>query len=460
MKQTLKKIGALIVAVAVVMSLSSTLFAAGEDVTLNDGEVGGYTAVDSPETQAKKVKIAKEITAYNVDEAVVNAPTITYTYSIAGDSSGYTVTDETTDHASGVAITKATLTGITTNVSMMGTAANEISWTTDETLNTSKTGEVNLKYLTIDFSSVVFTEPGVYRYVLTENLKSGFTYDNTGVTQTTDTTAGNTRYLDVYVRRADGFTDGTLATDWDIYGYVCMYDNEDIDPTNDTTTKGAVKTNGFVAATNDGTEIKADSYYTFNVTVSKTLTGDAYSASHKFPIQVDYTNAKVTQNVKLIAEIDTSVASKVADYAHNAVAASSLDGLVKISDGGAVKYIGIPCGTQVDVYETNDVIGTIYRTTVTVDGTAGTAKDITSTSTPGGFVAYSAQDYNSNLGTITTTANQNDDATGLHTVEIDNVLQLISPTGIIIRSAPYILLFGAAAALFVVSRRWKKKEEA
>ena len=457
MKQTLKKIGALIVSVAVVMSLSSTLFAAGE-AELTGGEVGGYTTPDTPVSQSKKVKIAKEITAYNVDEDIVNAPTITYSYSIAGDTNGYTVTDETTDHASGVAITKATLAGITTNVSMTGTAANEISWTPAETLNTSKTGEVNYKYLTIDFTNVVFTEPGVYRYVLTEDLKSGFTYDNTGVTETTDSTGGHTRYLDVYVRRSDTFTDGSLATDWDIYGYVCMYDNEDIDPTNDTDVKGAVKTNGFVAATNDNTEIKADSYYTFNVTVSKTLTGDAYSASHKFPIQVDYTNARVTQNVKLIADIADN--SKVTDYAHDAVAASSLDGLVKISDGGSVKYIGIPCGTQVDVYETNDVTGTIYRTTVTVDGTAGTAKDITSTSTPGDFVAYSAQDYNSNLGTITTTANQNDDATGLHTVEIDNVLQLISPTGIIVRSAPYILLFGAAAALFVVSRRWKKKEEA
>jgi len=455
MKQTLKKIGALIVSVAVVMSLSSTLFAAGE-AELTGGEVGGYTTPDTPVSQSKKVKIAKEITAYNVDENEVNAPTITYTYSIAGDTNGYTVTDETTDHDSGVAITKATLEGIVTNVTMTGTATNEISWTPAETLNTEKTGKENYKYLTIDFTNVVFTEPGVYRYVLTEDLKSGFTYANTGVTETTDPTGGHTRYLDVYVRRSDTFTDGSLATDWDIYGYVCTYDNEDIDPTNDTDVKGAVKTNGFVAATNDNTAIKADSYYTFNVTVSKTLTGDAYSASHKFPIQVDYTNANVTQNVKLIAEI--AVPGKVTDYAHDALAASSLDGLVKISDGGSVKYIGIPCGTRVDVYETNDVTGTIYRTTVKVDGTAGTAKDITSTSTPGDFVAYTAQDYNSNLGTITTTANQNDDATDLHTVEINNVLQLISPTGIIVRSAPYILLFGAAAALFVVSRRWKKKE--
>ena len=46
-----------------------------------------------------------------------------------------------------------------------------------------------------------------------------------------------------------------------------------------------------------------------------------------------------------------------------------------------------------------------------------------------------------------------------HTVEFENVLQMISPTGVIVRSAPYILLLGTGVALFVLSRSFKKKEE-
>lgn len=456
MKDTRKKIGALIISAALVFGLSTTLFAAGE-AELTGGEVGGYTSTDSPTVQSKQVKIKKEITAYNRDGSSVNAPTISYTYAIEAGSAGVSITDEDSDHNPAAAVTKTTLAGITTGVTMTGTSANTIAWTTDDTLETADAGKPNYKDLTIDFSNVVFTAPGVYRYKLTET-SSG--YADAGVTETTNVSANpNTagsheRYLDVYVMASSTYTDGTKASDWDIYGYVCLYEDEAITPDGDTTTTGAVKTNGFVAATNDGETINADSYYTFNVTISKTLTGDNASMNHQFPVNVDFTNAAVTKDVKLNAETNGSVT----DYAHTAVAASNLDGLVTIASGGSVKYIGIPCGTSVEIYETNDVANVTYRTTLTVDGAAGTSKDISSTSTPSAFAAYTAADYNSLNGVITTTANADDDTT--HTVAIANVFQTISPTGVIVRTAPYILLLGAGIVLFVLSRRWGKKEKA
>ena len=455
MKDTRKKIGALIISAAMVVGLSTTLFAAGE-AELTDGEVGGYTSADSPTVQSKQVKIKKEITAYNKDGLDVNAPTISFTYAIEPGSAGVSITDETTDHNPAVAVTKSTLAGITTGVTMTGTSANTIAWTTDDTLKTSDTGEPNYQDLVIDFSNVVFTAPGVYRYKLTETASG---YAAAGVTETTNVTQNNTagsheRYLDVYVMASSTYTDGTKATDWDIYGYVCLYEDEAITPDGDTTTTGAVKTNGFVAATNDGDTINADSYYTFNVTISKTLTGDNASMNHQFPVNVDFTNAAVTKDVKLNADTNGSVT----DYAHTAAAASDLDGLVTIASGGSVQYIGIPCGTSVEIYETNDVANVTYRTTLTVDGTAGTSKDISSTSTPSAFAAYTAADYNSLNGVVTTTADQDDDTS--HTVAIANVFQTISPTGVIVRTAPYILLLGAGVVLFVLSRRWGKKEKA
>ena len=63
----------------------------------------------------------------------------------------------------------------------------------------------------------------------------------------------------------------------------------------------------------------------------------------------------------------------------------------------------------------------------------------------------------SDTATITPDPDEADDVA--HTVEFENVLQMISPTGVIVRSAPYILLLGTGVALFVLSRSYKKKEE-
>jgi len=452
MKKTIKRLGALVISLTMVMSLGAMVAADGE-ATLTGGEVGGFPSPDQVTVQSKQVKIAKEITAYNVDETAVCAPTISYTYAITAGDAGKQITDATTDHQSGVAVTRYTLAGITDDLDYDDTLA----WTTAEDLTTSKTGAANTKYITVDFSNVVFAQAGVYRYKIDEALTTGYTYASSGVTETTDATNGHTRYLDVYVKAADTYTDGTSADDWDIYGYVCIYDNDDIDPTGDTTETGACKTNGFVPATNDGTAIKADSYYTFNVTVSKTLTGDKANLTHEFPMHVDFTNAAVTQNVLLKA----TTSGNVTDYTHTAAAASGLDGLAKIADGGSIKYIGIPCGTSVAVYETNDVDGTTYVTTVTVDGTAGDSKSTAWTTTPTQFIAYPAVEatYNSKLGTVTTTANTADSTDGLHTINVANVFQTISPTGIIIRSLPYAALVLVAGAMLVAVKMMNKNSK-
>ena len=449
MKKTLKKLGVLIISLSMIMGLGATVLAS-ED--LNGGEVGGYTSPDDPKTKDKSVNIQKELKAYNVDGLDVFAPTITYTYQIEPGTADKSITDEDTDHNPQAAVTKKTIAGITTGVTMTGTSQDKIEWTPAEKLETDTDGKPNYKNLVVDFSSVVFTGPGVYRYKITETASA---YAASGVTETTGT---HVRYLDVYVMASSTYTDGTQASDWDIYGYVCLYEDDDITPDGDTTTTGAVKTNGFVTASKtEGTtttDIPADSYYTFNVTVSKSLTGDNSSKNHQFPVNVDYTNATVTNNVKL----DATVTGTATDYAHDAHAASDLDGLALIADGGSIKYIGIPCGTSVEVYETNDVANVTYKTTLTVDGTAGTTKEISSTNTPGAFAAYTVADYNSLNGQIATSANTDDDTS--HTVAIANVFQTISPTGVIIRTAPYILLLGAGVVLFVLSRRWGKKENA
>lgn len=449
----MKKFGALLLAIVMVLSLTGVAGAASAPVDLTDGEVGGFGSPDTTNVSSKAIKIAKEITVFNVDETEVMAPTISYTYTITSGEPGKSITDQTTDHDPEGAVTRTTFAGVTDGVSL-GDTNGVVAWTAENKLTADPDGAPNYKYLTIDFTNVKFGKPGVYRYVINEALTSG-TYAQAGVTEnevkTNPVTHTHTRYLDVYVKSAKNanFVDGDKASNWEIYGYVCMIDNDDITPDGDTTSLGALKTNGFVQATNDSIETTADRYYTFNVTISKELVGDAYSNNHEFPVHVDYTNDAVTQDVLLIAK-KTGTAT---DYAHTAVAVNSLDGLAKIANGGSIKYIGIPCGTTVAVYETNDVAGTTYETTLTVDGTAGATKSIVSTGTPGAFATYAEQSYNSLKGEITTTADERDSETGLHTVAIKNEFSLISPTGVVLRIAPYALILGAGILLLLISRR-------
>ncbi len=453
MKKGFKRIGAFLLTAVMTLAMNATVFAApGDPVELTNGEIGGSStfATDKPQTQEKKINIKKELTVYNVNETSINAPTISYTYVITAGAANINVTDATTDHANSTAVTAKTKAGVgISDITLTGTTANTIAWAPTETVTAADDGAANYKDLTIDFSNVVFGAAGVYRYVITETPHDGVaTYAATGVTETTSATNPHVRYLDVYVRPAtSGFTNGATAAEWDIYGYVCMLESEEITDAGDTTTTGAVKTNGFVAGTNDGTDYLADSYYTYNVTVSKTVTNDNYAKNtHLFPFTVLFTNDTVTQPVDIIGDPSDTTNTKVTgwtDPASAALSAGNTNGVVKIKDGENIKYVGIPNGTSVEVYETNDVSGVTYQVTTVKDGVTPGTVDAAVTDTPTAPTSAVAQAatkaaYQSTKATITTTADADDDTA--HSVAVDNNLQLISPTGFVVRFAPYMLI--------------------
>ncbi len=460
------KIGALLLAVIMIMAMSTTAFAA---TTLDaNGEQGAFTNPDTPVSQSKTLVLSKEITAYNSDETTINAPTISYTYTIgAATVSSYTVTDNANKHASGVgAVTVPVKAGVGTP-----TIANSgvVAWTTADSLTAANAGAANKKDISIDFSSVVFTGAGVYRYVINEALTSGYTYASSGVTETlynngtSDVAASHSRYIDVYVRPVTtGFAGGTVAADWDIYGYTCFYNNDDaITDANKTT--DAVKTTSFVAGTTNGTTaVKADSYYTFNLTLSKTVVNDAYGASTvSFPFTVLFTNATVTKNIDIIGDVENATVTGWTDPAAGAL--SSTNGVALIKSGGQIKYIGIPNGTSVEVYETNTATGVIYQvaTAVTTSTTTtNTDNSVNWGSAPGSAVAQSnpKETYQSTKATISTTADADDDND--YTVAITNTLLTISPTGVTLRIAPYAIMLFVGIALFVITRRRREEDAA
>lgn len=485
----MKKFGALVLALLMI-GLCATAFAtAPAELKENDevGVAGDWDDKDTIRIMNKSVNIAKEITAFNPDEMLVYGPNITYTYEIAPASSDElgTITDEegdNGDHNSKLATTVTALAGVTTGVTMSGTAENKIAWTNADILQASDVGTANIKYLTIDFSNVIFQAPGVYRYKITETPRTGTSGDAIkNAAGVNDGSISDTRYLDVYVTRSETFTEikgkgGTtektayVAGDWSIYGYVCL---DSVSISNAVTPSTQTKTNGFVDSDETGSDVTADQYHTYNLTVGKTLENDSTMNSHKFPFDVTWTAGSATGSFQFIVEeTGTASATKVAqaatktvngtDVAANtlykvgegdAVGTADKDGAPLIAHEGTIKYIGIPNGTKVTVTEDNDVAGTTYATTGTETIGTGSATDIVWT---GGTSAKNTDNNTATMDPSDTTIYAQTSAPTADSnvaIQVTNTLSIISPTGVVLRIAPYALILGAGILLLLISRR-------
>ena len=383
--KNLKKILAVALAVVMMAALSVSMFAA---------TIGSTGKVESTDTTVTFKNVLK---AYNPDETSIYAPAVSYAFTIAA-ASGTEIGQTITDANSVQAVVKAGV-GNPTITAL-------VAWTMDNTITAATAGADNNKDITVDFSGVTFPAAGVYRYKITREV----TDTNNALEQDTTITVAddkNVRYLDVYVKEVDGVRS--------IYGYVLH------DVTSDITTS-TTKSAGFY-----------DNYKTSNLIVSKTLVNDSANNSNKFPFFVTFANTKA-------AHIKTSntVDGYSGESTVGTLAAAATSDTPTIAHNGAVKYIGIPNGFTAEVYETNNVTGTTYKSEGAAD-TAAAAKNITWSST---------NDANkSNTASSAAATDEN------KTIAFTNTLEIISPTGVILRVAPFAIILLAGIALFVIARR-------
>lgn len=261
--------------------------------------------------------------------------------------------------------------------------------------------------VTVDFSSISFPNPGVYRYTVTEEATN-----QDGITDDTVT-----RTLDVYV----GYKDNS-ETDLEVMGYV-MY-NGTI-----TTTTGETKSNGFT-----------NTYGTKNLTLTKNVEGNQGNRDKYFRFEVTIANA--VAGTKYTVTVPTSPTE------------DDLEGSDQLSDINKTELVATG-GTVTAVYYLKD------GQSITIQGlTPATTYAITEAS-------YAADGYTTKYQIDSNgeqTANSFDAQTmgdTSHTVTFTNHKEGTVPTGILLETAPYLILGAVVVAGLVVlfaTRRRRTRE--
>lgn len=366
---------------------------------------------------------------YLVMDQDANVPNASFTYAVtAGTAQTYNVQGKTFEVLAGVDADKVTITDqdpVTAGYQLVFTPTD----TTKMDENTSVKGydkntqKYATKTATVDFSQVNFTEPGVYRYVITE---SG---TNQGVTNDTDLT----RALDVYVQDASTDTEKKLT----IAGYVlhsgetatiAIGENNQLSYSGDDTKKQGF-TNTYDTSNLtfrkevSGNQASHDKYFAFTVTISGAVPGTKYT--------VDLTNADSTSGSNAATITDNQ--SKTNPTVLVAVADSA-----NSTNGTVTETFYLQHGQEITI--------------------KGLAKDTAYT------VTENAEDYTSTAAGV----EGYKDATNGSIVSADiktsylNTRNGIIPTGVLMTVAPFavITLVGGCGVASVLLKRKKKDDEA
>ena len=287
-------------------AVSLSLVAAASAVApVHAAAATSYSATLATEEGLTSTKLDK----YLVMDADANVPNATFTFSVTqGDA-----IDADTEHGK-LAVLKGIGSPEFTETMTFSTADNptdEADKGTDTPVFATTDDTSDEKYvkktLTLDFSSVTFTEPGVYRYIIEE------TGTNQGITNGYSDLVTK-RTLDVYVEDA-GTTDADNNPQLKIAGYV-MYNGEQ------TEAPDADKTAADEATVPNGAEVDdatknatiTNLYESQNLTFGKIVTGNQGSKDKYFKYTVEIgnisaANAKFTVD---LAKADTAVGENAA----------------------------------------------------------------------------------------------------------------------------------------------------
>ena len=427
----MKKLTALLLALVMVLAMNAIAFA--DNPALAAGGASGDTTPPYGDATIGGTSFTVTLSA----QSGVSVPGTKFTYEIAnGTPRNTNISASNPEVKAGEG--KVTF-GTGTNVTPGDPAI------TADVAFPSGTASVTVPLVFADHSAA-----GIYRYTVTQKELDPA---QTGAGFKTSEGNGNaiTYYLDVYVNKngkvygtALSTTDGTndasqLVNEKKVAGYENVYSHD-----NDTTGGGP-----------DG---NPDSY---DVTLEKTLgNGGLEETTKAFPFKVNVTvpyHADYAQTNGLTFTIeetvDTGFASSFTIPDNNDGAPVEINGTLK--GGEKIKIKGLPAGTVVEVQE-NAVAADNYNIAAKVekmDSPAAVESD--KFASPADSTTHTESTYTTK-GTVK--GNTTDDGA----ITYLNYRAAISPTGVVLRIAPYAIMLGAGVVLFIIlkSRKNKAVEEA
>lgn len=374
------------------------------------------------ETNDTQITVPKGVTFINEDAVTSYGPGITYTYTVAPATTedAMTVTDAE-DHVGTVHAGPAN--GLTLETP-------SITFGADETYTTSAAGVQATKNIVMNVDLSKFNRAGIYRYVLTDTTAKADLYA-AGITR--DDGYDTTRFIDVFVRRT--------ATGFEVYGYA-------LKTANGSTIASTEKDPGFVSESpaEDGDPVATDKYKTYNVTLTKTVTGTLGDFEHEFPFAITVSNNGHNYNA---AKGDINAAK-----AATATSATSLNTTLKHTQTYTIA--GLSPHATVAYQETNDtsdlyevsVAGSSSAISVTADQTAKTYAVAA-----GAVSAYDTENSATSVAAIGSKTNY-------EAVTYTNNLDEVSPTGLVLRFGAYAFLIALAfGMMFALNRRESVKDE-
>ncbi len=274
---------------------------------------------------------------------------------------------------------------------------------------TYNVGDSNLtKEATVDFSNVTFTAPGIYRYIITETKS-----ETTGIYENIKYDEQAVRYLDVYVQNV--FTEGNV-TSYRITNYVLT----------DTALAPVISENGQKVIYGEGNSSKStgytNKYSTWSLTLDKTLAGTMADYSKEFSFIITIKGMQPGSKVT----VDGAPFETAADENGNIEINKTL------GNGDRIVITGIPANAS---YEITENLTDADGYTPSIEAKAAAIK-----------------------GNGNKTVKADMDAAN-EEVHYTNTKNAVTPTGIAMTVAPYILMV-AVAGIFAVLFLRRRHEEA
>ncbi len=411
-KNLAKKLTAMLMTGAMVMSMGMTAFAVEGDGDGNTSAAGSEsdnnTGVISSESGLTSIDLTKIITAdTNSKNDSEYVPNYTFTFSIEGTDDYINLKPDTNPANEDFPVCNgADVTGgISSTVSVPFDPTDD---TKGKTMN--GTGQI-----TLDPSA--FTTPGIYRYKVTEDDVS---YD--GVEK--DSTE---YYLDVYV------IDKNAAVEGENYEYEAMIPYVVVSKHEVVNGKDELKK----------AELEFNNVYTTNeLTVTKAVTGNQGNKTKEFNFVVTI-NAAGGADERYNVYVDNVLQTAGVEYNNGTATIET-----KLTDNGTIKITGLSAN---DSY-------TIVEDSYKADGYTTTISGADEISKTGEEEDYSAITDDNKEGRFAQGYMKSGDTAADKNVVYTNNKDVTTPTGIAMTFAPYIAMV-AFAGVFAVMFLRKKRED-